>query len=215
MPGKSFPARVIRTADEPPRDLNTIGEMAQSSRNSPREWSVQCSKTTHIYRKVKTGEMRCKSRTWRKKDETVQRKDNRNEAWEEKRRDLNDINLNETKVSFITGFLRRLRLSRIWISHVSYWKSQTCTKHFCLSLPSPEYTESATVSKNWILTFFAAAFWNLAQRFIPVSVGFETLMNHTPNILILRRCGSPISKDSREQNIGVRRSLTLQWPDSI
>jgi hypothetical protein len=30
-----------------------------------------------------------------------------------------------------------------------------------------------------------------------------------------QRCGSLIFKDNREQNIGVRLSLTFQWPDSI
>jgi hypothetical protein len=33
--------------------------------------------------------------------------------------------------------------------------------------------------------------------------------------VFFERCGSLIFKDNREQNIGVRRSLTLQWPDSI
>jgi hypothetical protein len=42
------------------------------------------------------------------------------------------------------------------------------------------------------------------------SVDAESVINR-----FVERCGSLIFKDNREQNIGVKPSLTFQWPDSI
>jgi hypothetical protein len=81
MPDNVLLVRVTRTADEPPSGLNTIGAMARPGEKTRQSHSFLSSEQIHIYRRVKTGGMRCKSRTWHKKDGFIQRKDNGNEAW--------------------------------------------------------------------------------------------------------------------------------------
>jgi hypothetical protein len=50
---------------------------------------------------------------------------------------------------------------------------------------------------------------------LPSSLTNHREIRDSSAVCLVERCGSLIFKDNKEQNIDVRRSLTVQWPDSI